>query len=452
MLLWLLMSANDAASVRNKDSSIRYSNKGCREPIVVERRPPALCFNWPNSSGEMNDLEHFVGFLDRYIEVFPKLLEDDIYLAGESFAGQYIPYIAKAILEKRSVLKLRGLIIGSGWIDPVSLYDSYLPYAIANNLLKNDSALYTNVTQIVKKCEQAVANGVHVFTNECNSILDQIMNNGVTNEYSSCINVYHIRQNASKPECGMKGPSEIEYVSAYLSRMDVMSSLHVNKKIHYWKDVTDPVYFAFQAVNSRPSIEILPDLLRQIPILIYASEYDFICNYFGTENMLNRMQWNERIGFDLGSGLIAPSNPWMVENELAGRIRYARNLTYILFYNAGHMVPSNQARRSQAMLYQFIQLNSTYLNNGTLDDDYSKTKQKKYDSFKNMALVLTMTVVIAFISIGFTWFFLCKLRAHEIILLCQRLSLFRSKEQSVVYQRFRSLDDDSVTFDGDPST
>ncbi|CAF4052950.1 unnamed protein product [Adineta steineri] len=365
--------------------------------------------------------EHFLNFFDRYVEIFPGFLEEDIYLAGESFGGQYIPYIAKAILEKRSLLKLRGLLIGDGWIDPISLYNSYLPYAIANNLVKNDSELYTNITRLVAICQDILSRQVHIFVNPCFPILDEIIYNGIRRENNGeCINAYDIRLNAQKPMCGMNGPSELEYVSAYLNRPDVMSRIHINGKKSQWKDFTESVHNAFQVFNSKPSIDLLPDLLEQIPILIYHGEYDLVCNHWAAENMLDNMTWNGESGFHLGNGRMAPVYAWIVDGESAGYIRYARNLTYILFYNAGHMVPYDQARRSQAMLYQFIQLNLSYPNNQI------GTNRKS-----NYAISIVFTVIVSItVFIGAIW-------------------LFILKQQSTTYSPFKIINDEFVTFEDD---
>ncbi|CAF1352537.1 unnamed protein product [Adineta steineri] len=234
-------------------------------------------------------------FLDRYVEIFPEFLEEDIYLAGESFGGQYIPYIAKAILEKRSLLKLRGLLIGDGWIEPISLYNSYLPYAIANNLVKNDSELYTNIIRLIALCQDILSKQVHIFVNPCFPIFDEIIYNGISRENNGeCINAYDIRLNAQKPMCGSNEPSELEYVSAYLNRSDVMSTF-----------------------NYKPSIDLLPDLLGKMPILIYNGEYDLVCNHWATENMFDNMTWSGESEFDLGNGRMVPIYAWIADGESA---------------------------------------------------------------------------------------------------------------------------------------
>ena len=47
---------------------------------------------------DLNDVtNHFMQFLENYFQVFPEDLPKKLLLAGESYAGQYIPYFAKGI-------------------------------------------------------------------------------------------------------------------------------------------------------------------------------------------------------------------------------------------------------------------------------------------------------------------------------------------------------------------
>jgi carboxypeptidase D len=77
-----------------------------------------------------------------------------MYLAGESYAGQYIPYFgpiirecpddlpanpiscaANAILSSDIVYPLRGVAIGNGWFDGRHQYPSYLEYAVRHGIV-----------------------------------------------------------------------------------------------------------------------------------------------------------------------------------------------------------------------------------------------------------------------------------------------------------------------------
>ena len=366
--------------------------------LLFVEQPVGTGFSYIDKNSSIHELgemaDHFLSFLDRYIEIFPDILQSDIYLAGESFAGQYIPYIAQRIIEKRSAVKLSGLLIGNGWIDPATMYDSYLPFAVANNLVAKKSLLYRNITDQVKKCRDAISKHLHVSEEACNSILRQITYHGAMNNHYAkkkngrCVNIYDVRLDDTWPGCGSNWPPEGEYLAHYLQRQDVMSRIHLDNRRTQWSKCSDSVYKAFKECQSTPSIKLLPDLLRQIPVMLYSGEYDLICNHCGTEKMLDAMTWNNGTGFDLANGTSAPSESWLVDNERVGLIRGARNLTYILFYNSSHRVPYNYARRSRAMLHQFIKLNlSLYANQTTTKNTIDKTNQARHDGYKRAGFI-----------------------------------------------------------------
>ncbi|CAF2128290.1 unnamed protein product [Rotaria magnacalcarata] len=378
-------------------------------------QPAGTGFSYIDTDSFIHELDemtnHFLNFLDRYINIFPELLQNDIYLAGESFAGQYIPYIARAILTKRSELKLLGLLIGNGWIDPSSTYESYLPFAVANNLVENNSVLYHKIAAQTEICLRRLSNETHVFDGACELILSEIAKNGAMNNHypnkttDRCVNIYDVRLDDTWPACGMNWPVDIEYATLYLHREDVMSRIYVDGKKSGWTECADSVFYTFRAYHSIPSIKLLPDLLRQIPIVLYSGERDFICNHWGTERMMDAMTWNNRTGFDLGNKTSAPLESWIVDDEPAGLIRTARNLTYILFYNASHMVPYDYARRSSATLHQFIKLNLL----SDSDKTTEKNKVEKMNTKKRRAGLIALALIIAtIILIGLTSFFVCK--------------------------------------------
>jgi carboxypeptidase D len=110
----------------------------------------------------------------------------------------------------------------------------------------------------------------------------------------------------------------------------------------------------FVAKNTPPSIDLLPDLLNEIPVLLFSGAEDLICNHVGTENMINNMEWNGGKGFEVAPGNWAPRRKWTFEGEVAGFWQEARNLTYVLFYNSSHMVPFDYPRRTRDMLDRFM--------------------------------------------------------------------------------------------------
>lgn len=76
------------------------------------------------------------------------------YIAGESFAGQSIPYIADAIIRTTLIsTKLSGLIMGNAWISPREQYPAYLDYLLEGKLIKSGSKAAKAVAAAIDKCQ-----------------------------------------------------------------------------------------------------------------------------------------------------------------------------------------------------------------------------------------------------------------------------------------------------------
>lgn len=86
--------------------------------------------------------------------------------------------------------------------------------------------------------------------------------------------------------------------------------------------------------RSFPSIELFPELLQSMPILLFAGDADLMCNWVGIEKMIDELNWNGAIGF----GQNATAKDWFVNGTLAGSWREDRNLTWVIVKEAGHMV------------------------------------------------------------------------------------------------------------------
>jgi len=98
---------------------------------------------------------------------------------------------------------------------------------------------------------------------------------------------------------------------------------------------------------------LLPDLLAKVPIILFSGDQDLICNYKGTEEIINNLSYNGGKGFE-ENGVTAPRHDWVFEGEPAGIYQSARNLTYVKFYNSSHMVPFDYPRRTRDMLDRFM--------------------------------------------------------------------------------------------------
>ncbi|KAE8454090.1 Cell death protease [Mollisiaceae sp. DMI_Dod_QoI] len=311
---------------------------------------------------ELPDMANqFVTFLEKWFTLFPEYEHDDLYLAGESYAGQHIPYIAKAILDRnkggaKHQWQLKGMLIGNGWISPEEQYKAYLSFAYEKGLVEHGSEsakrIETQQAVCLKALEEAGGKD-KVDIGVCEQILQDILRETIKD--NQCYNMYDVRLKDSYPSCGMNWPPDLVDVTPYLRRKDVLEALHVSPgKRTGWTECNGAVGGAFRAANSKPSIQLLPELISEVPTVLFSGAEDLICNHIGTEELISNMHWNGGKGFELSAGTWAPRRDWTFEGKPAGFWQEARNLTYVLFYNSSHMVPFDYARRSRDMLDRFM--------------------------------------------------------------------------------------------------
>lgn len=328
-------------------------------------QPVGTGFSYVNTDSFLKDLpemaEHMMIFLDKFLSLFPEYQSDDVYLAGESFAGQHIPYICKALLDRNKkdasrFVPIKGILIGNGWIDPQRTYLSYLPFAYQSGILQGGSDAAAVVENRVSACSKSLSslgNRIHVV--ECEAVLQEIL--AQTRTSGKCINMYDLRLRDSFPSCGMNWPPDLDYVRPYLRQDSVLRALHVSPdKTGGWVECSGQVSGVFLAQDSRPAIELLPDILAELPVLLFSGDKDVICNFRGTEEAIKALDWNGGTGLEDSNGNLAVVDEWTFNGMPAGNYQTARNLTHVIVYNASHMVPFDYARQSLDMLNRFVGL------------------------------------------------------------------------------------------------
>ncbi|KAK5688731.1 Cell death protease [Elasticomyces elasticus] len=352
----------DPKLVYNEGSWDEFAN------VLFVDNPVGTGFSYVDGDSYIHELgemaEQMVVFLDKFFALFPEHTLDDIYIAGESYAGQHIPYIARAILDRNAATQspqtpwnLSGLLIGNGWISGPDQYPSYLQFAYEANLIKPGSDQERQLQDQQKICYKDLDAGGkdHVDTPSCEGILQDLLR--LTTESGKCRNMYDVRLTDSYPSCGMSWPPDLAQVKPYLRREDVTKALHINPdKKTGWVECNGQVSSNFRVPNSAPAVTLLPGLLEEVPIVLFSGDKDLICNHIGTETLISNLAFNGGKGMETasGSGIWAPKRDWEFEGEPAGIYQSARNLTYVRFYNSSHMVPFDYPRRTRDMLDRFM--------------------------------------------------------------------------------------------------
>ncbi|KAF8524852.1 alpha/beta-hydrolase [Hysterangium stoloniferum] len=122
-----------------------------------------------------------------------------------------------------------------------------------------------------------------------------------------------------------------------------------------------------------PSVEpmaFLTDLAtnstaHNIPWVIYSGNDDVLVAHLGTEATIQNTTFQGIQGFTK-----KPSTPWFGDDgQFAGIVHQERNVTYVLFDNAGHLIPQWQPARALTFVREFVlgnNPNGTVLSDGTV--------------------------------------------------------------------------------------
>ncbi|CEJ90372.1 hypothetical protein VHEMI06161 [[Torrubiella] hemipterigena] len=289
--------------------------------------------------------------LTLFFHQYPEYAERDFYIAGESYGGHYVPAFSAEILshENRNI-NLKGAIIGNGLTDGFTQYAYYRPMACGEGgypavldeqqCQSMDNAL-PRCQSLIKSCYDTDSAWTCVpAAIYCNSQF-------IAPYQKTGQNVYDIREECKDTEnlCY----TATKYISDYLNDPAVKSALGVEIDTYQSCNTDINMKFLFKGDWMKPMHHFIPTLLEQIPVLIYAGDADFICNWLGNRAWVEQLEWNGQAKYAK-----AKTSKLTVDGSDYGNVRSAQNFTFMQIYQAGHMVPYDQPKASNDFFNRWL--------------------------------------------------------------------------------------------------
>jgi len=168
------------------------------------------------------------------------------------------------------------------------------------------------------------------------------------------VNPYDVREKCQVPPLCYN----FSLLPAFLKQPSVKQALGTTG--HIWKEcnrVTE-LELVFAGDWMMNYAEDIPALLAAGKrVLVYAGDYDFICNWIGNSHWVAQLQWPGQTNYTN-----AANKTWNVDGVPAGDFKEANNglFTFLKVFNAGHMVPHDQPENALQMINLFISENSTF--------------------------------------------------------------------------------------------
>mmetsp|Transcript_28612 Transcript_28612/g.55698 ORF Transcript_28612/g.55698 Transcript_28612/m.55698 type:complete len:484 (+) Transcript_28612:85-1536(+) len=330
---------------------------------------------------DVTQAEAYAHTLMRFLELYPEFKTNDLYLTGESYAGQYLPNIANYILTElpEGTLNLKGLALGNScWGGSKNSVQCNGP-----NEDENDIKLFHGKGLISNKQKDAVYKACGFGTDEkdveglgCQLALQKahaaVGPHNIYNLYDNCpgeanadldpfSTLKAIRSNMPNLPPMLKGVGPSNSTGGYdwtcgadkllpqfFKDPDVLKALHLSE-----------MGSGFSYRRSGPaSITLYPFLASKLRMLVYSGSSDACVPYVGTEESIDMLE---------GNGVITMSkawHPWYVSSSKSSiPAGYATNyqtkeggkdFTFLTIRLAGHMVPNFQPAAALDFFTRFL--------------------------------------------------------------------------------------------------
>lgn len=292
-------------------------------------------------------------FLELFFQKFAHLRGNDFHIAGESYAGHYIPKFAVDILERADrSFNLTSVLIGNGITDYLVQNAYYEPMAcgLGGHEPVLDEATCKQMHRDYPKCAALTKVCYDISTSlTCVPSVVYCDKHMLGPFVDTGLNPYDIRVKCDDPAGGCY--KEMEYIDDYLNLQSVMEAVGANVDIYSSCDEIVFKNFIYTGDEAKPFQQYVAQLIESdVPVLIYAGDKDFICNWLGNLAYVEALEYEDHEEFKA-----APLSPWYTENgKLAGEVKNYKHFTFLRVYDAGHMVPFNQPENSLDMVNRWI--------------------------------------------------------------------------------------------------
>lgn len=269
-----------------------------------------------------------------FLAKHPEIASQPLILAGESYAGTYLPLLAEAIKEGNATsgtkLDLKLVVLLDAWVNPFVQMAQDTNYAFAHGL--------------ISAREKAVLDETYAGANlpSINWAIHSICGLYMTN----------IAQQADPPT---------NLLQDYLNNNDVRAALHVSPNqpqvTQLWsKDIGD-LYQSTVNDSYAGTVETL--LGQSLHVMVISGLNDAKdCNFLGTGAWLELLQGDAAYAFKT-----APTTQWQdtveQQTQVLGFIQDGGLLSWVKVLNAGHMAVMDQPLLIELIMEKLQSIRST---------------------------------------------------------------------------------------------
>ena len=292
-----------------------------------------------------------VAALVSFFALFPDLIANDFYIAGESYAGVYVPSLAYFIQQYNAAtpappapINLKGFMVGNPVTDWNVDTDSVWPQFLYWHSLIDDSIFFPWVNLNCSLLWDSAA-ACDPLADRMYSLFTEINYYDI---YRECIPSQIQDRPARTRWLGerLQGISNCipnDALLLYLNTPRIRSILHINNTIGAWDECANLQYDSDMVLGS---YYLYPTLIASgIRINVYSGDTDSCVPTEGTRTWIN----------NLGLTTVVDWAEWNVDGQVAGfYMRYGQNFRFNTIRGTGHMCIQWKRPQGFAMFQNFL--------------------------------------------------------------------------------------------------
>ncbi|KAE8813221.1 Serine carboxypeptidase-like 45 [Hordeum vulgare] len=303
-------------------------------------------------------------FLEGWFAKFPQYKGRDLYVAGESYAGHYVPQLAQRMVEfndKEKLFNLKGIALGNPVLEFSTDFNSRAEFFWSHGLISDSTY---NVFTTVCNYSRYVSEYYH---GSISSVCDRVMSQ-VTRETSRFVDKYDVTLDVCISSVLMQSQiltphskstdqvnTELDVcvedeTMNYLNRKDVQKAMHAQLNgVPKWT-VCSSVLEYKQLDLQIPTINIVGALVKSgIPVLVYSGDQDSVIPLTGSRTLVHRLAKRLRLNATV------PYRVWFQGKQVGGWTQvFGDVLSFATIRGASHEAPFSQPERSLVLFRAFL--------------------------------------------------------------------------------------------------